>query len=87
MSCTGICDIGAVLADRTRVRALEVLGGGPLSVGQLAQVLNVTPPTASYHVGRLLDVDLVVVRQRGRRHVVRRQEHRWRRLMDVLGDV
>jgi DNA-binding transcriptional ArsR family regulator len=49
----------------------------PMSVGQLAASVEVTQPSASYHVRRMHDVGLVMVHRAGRRTVVRRNERRW----------
>ena len=74
---TAFLSLAAAVADPTRWRMLLRLGAGPMSVGQLAATVEVTQPTASYHVRRMHDVGLVLVHRAGRRTVVRRDERRW----------
>ncbi len=68
---------GAAIGDPTRLLLLFVLGGGPLSVGQLALRTHVTSPSVSYHLGKLRAAGLVFEQRLGRRTLVRRNERRW----------
>ena len=62
-----IASVAALLADRGRAAMLTaLLGGRPLSAGELAQTAQVTPQTASAHLARLLDGGLVTVVKQGR---------------------
>ena len=45
---------------------LALIGGRPLSAGQLAERAGISPPLASSHLAKLLDGGLVTVEQRGR---------------------
>jgi DNA-binding transcriptional ArsR family regulator len=74
----------AAVADPTRLRMLLRLSGGPLCVGQLAEVVGVTQPAASYHVGRMRQAGLVVTVRQGRRTLVRRIERRWATILAAL---
>ena len=68
--------IAALLGDPTRARMLAALMGGQwLAAGELARAAGVTAQTASSHVARLLDSELVVLRTQGR--------HRYFRLADA----
>lgn len=59
--------IAAVVADPARSRMLAcLLAGEYASAGELAKAASVTPPTASGHLGMLVDVDFVVCEPRGR---------------------
>lgn len=68
--------IAALIGDPTRARMLAALmSGRALSAGELAQSAGVTASTASTHIARLLDSELVVLRVQGR--------HRYLRLADA----
>ncbi|HJV59734.1 MAG TPA: helix-turn-helix transcriptional regulator [Albitalea sp.] len=68
--------IAAMIGDPTRARMLAALMGGQyLAAGELAAAAGVTAQTASTHVARLLDAELVVARAQGR--------HRYFRLADA----
>src|SRR5258708_14682293 len=59
--------VAAVIGDPTRARMLSVLlSGDTLPAGEIAQAVNVAPPTASGHLARLVDEALVTVLPRGR---------------------
>jgi DNA-binding transcriptional ArsR family regulator len=56
------CDAGAVfgaLADPTRREVVQLLGGGPLRAGELAEATGMTPPTMSRHLRVLLESGIV----------------------------
>ena len=65
-----------MIGDPTRARMLAVLmGGGFVAAGELAQAAGVTPQTASTHIAKLVESELVVARSQGR--------HRYFRLADA----
>ncbi|MFF7249384.1 ArsR family transcriptional regulator [Embleya sp. NPDC008237] len=55
----------ATLLGRTRARALEVVGDGQCTTGQLAQRLTVSPPTASEHATVLRESGLITTTRLG----------------------
>jgi DNA-binding transcriptional ArsR family regulator len=62
-----IAPTAALMADRTRaVMLAALLDEGALAAGELAQLAGVTPATASAHLSRLLDGDMVTVISQGR---------------------
>jgi DNA-binding transcriptional ArsR family regulator len=68
--------IASMIGDPTRARMLAALmSGRALSAGELATAAGVTASTASSHIARLLDSELVVLRAQGR--------HRYLRLADA----
>jgi DNA-binding transcriptional ArsR family regulator len=68
--------IAAMIGDPTRARMLAALMGGDfLAAGELAKAAGVTPQTASTHIAKLVDSELVVTRSQGR--------HRYFRLADA----
>lgn len=70
-----LASVAAVIADATRARMLcYLLAGEYASAGELAKAASVAPATASGHLGKLMDAELLVCEQRGR--------HRYYRLAD-----
>jgi len=68
--------IAAMIGDPTRARMLAALMGGQfLAAGELADAAGVSAQTASTHIAKLLDAELVVLRVQGR--------HRYLRLADA----
>ena len=64
--------VAAMIGDPTRARMLAVLmGGEALAAGELAAAAGVGAPTASAHIAKLLDAELVVLRTQGRHRYVR----------------
>ena len=55
--------LGRALSDPTRIRILGLLGMRPMYGQELAQALNVTPPTISHHLQPLVAAGLVKVRR------------------------
>lgn len=64
-------DDWAILGDRTRREIVEHLAGGPLAVGELADLLPVSRPAVSQHLKILKDAGLVVERAAGARRIYR----------------
>jgi arsenate reductase/ArsR family transcriptional regulator len=54
------------VADRTRLRILSMLDGGPLCVCQVVEVLGLAQSTVSKHLALLTQAGLVVDERRGR---------------------
>jgi DNA-binding transcriptional ArsR family regulator len=70
-----LASVASVIADATRARMLcYLLTGEYASAGELARAASVTAATASGHLGKLLDAELLVCEQRGR--------HRYFRIAD-----
>ncbi|MEO6032413.1 MAG: helix-turn-helix transcriptional regulator [Burkholderiaceae bacterium] len=64
--------IAAMIGDPTRARMLSALMGGRyLAAGELAAAAGVSAPTASTHIAKLLDAELVTLRVQGRHRYVR----------------
>lgn len=64
-----MADIFDVLADGTRRDILRRLLDGEAAVSDLVDVLGLTQPTVSKHLARLLDAELVTVREDGRNRI------------------
>jgi DNA-binding transcriptional ArsR family regulator len=54
-----------VIGDATRIRVLDALRQGELSVGQLAELLGTSQQNASKHLGTLLQAGIVSRRKVG----------------------
>jgi len=59
-------DVLTALAEPNRRRLLQLLGGGEMTVTELASHFQVTRPAISQHLGVLAEAGLVDVRQAGR---------------------
>ena len=57
------------LADEQRRRILELLRGGELPAGALAEALNLRPATVSHHLAQLKGAELVRVRREGQQRI------------------
>jgi len=67
-----IAAVGALIGDRARAAMLNALmGGEPLSAGELARVGGVSPSGATAHLRRLREGGLVVDEAAGRQRVFR----------------
>ena len=62
-SIDSLAPIFKILADPARLRILGVLAARPHSRKELASALNLTAPTISHHMARLIEIGLVVVAQ------------------------
>jgi DNA-binding transcriptional ArsR family regulator len=59
--------VAAVIGDPTRARMLSLLLGNPhATAGEIARAARVTPQTASAHLAKMMQADLIAVRRRGR---------------------
>ena len=75
------------LADPSRQAILRELRRGPLTAGQLASLVGLTPPRASNHLRCLLECGLVTIEPRGRYNVYRIADPAVGRLLDASARV
>jgi DNA-binding transcriptional ArsR family regulator len=62
-----IAEVASVIGEPARAAMLAgLMDGRALTAGELAQIAGVTPQTASTHLARLVDADLVKVQRQGR---------------------
>lgn len=73
--------LGRALAHPARVQILRVIGGGKLSVTEVARRLGINHALVSYHLSKLYDARLVKFRKVGRSHLYRRSLDGFRCLM------
>lgn len=77
--------VASMLADPTRARMLAALMGGTyLAAGELAAAAGVTAQTASGHLAKLAEADLVVLRRQGRHRYVRLADERIAHALEAL---
>jgi DNA-binding transcriptional ArsR family regulator len=68
----GFADTAALLSDPRRSAILiALMDGKALPAGQLAMIANIAPQTASSHLAKLLDGQLLAVEQQGRHRYYR----------------
>ncbi len=56
----GVTNLFKVLAEPLRRDVLEMLKEGRMSAGDIAEKLNISPASLSYHLKLLKDADLVI---------------------------
>ncbi len=61
----------SALAEPNRLRIVELLGGGPLTVGEIADRLGLQQPQASKHLRVLAEAGIVEARAAGNRRLYR----------------
>lgn len=77
--------VAAMIGDPTRARMLAVLmGGEALAAGELAAAVGVGAATASAHIAKLLDAELVELRTQGRHRYVRLAGDEVARVLEAL---
>ena len=74
--------LGRALADLTRIRILGLLGERPMYGQELAQALDVSPPTISHHIASLVMAGLVKVRREDNYHYYELDSEGIQRLAD-----
>lgn len=75
------------LADVSRLRVLEALRDGPLSVGVIVARTGLTQPNVSMHLACLAECGLVIRRRRGRFIDYEISSRRVARLLDDVEDL
>ena len=75
------------LADPSRLAILRELRRGPLTAGQIADLVGLTPQRASNHLRCLLECGLVAMEPRGRYNVYRLADPAVGRLLDASARV
>jgi len=83
-----IAPVAALMADPARAAMLgALLAGTPLSAGELSQLAGVSPATASAHLARLLDGDLVTVTRQGRHRYYRLAGHEVATVLEAIAQI
>jgi DNA-binding transcriptional ArsR family regulator len=83
-----IASAAALMADPARAAMLgALLGGTPLSAGELSHLAGVSPATASAHLARLLDGGLVAVTRQGRHRYYRLAGHEVAAVLEALARI
>lgn len=72
------------LAHESRLRIVGLLAQGPLSVGELAERLDLKEPTVSHHLALLRALDLVMVEPRSNLHIYHLNANALRQLSQDL---
>src|SRR5262245_24932580 len=83
-----IAPVAALMADRARAAMLmALLDGRPLAAGELARTAGVTAQTASAHLARLRDGDLISVVKQGRHRYYRLQGPEVAQVIEALSRI
>lgn len=75
------------LSDETRLKIVEMLGGGELCACKILESFNITQPTLSYHMKILTESGLVSACREGAWTHYTLNKNRVQELMDKLGDI
>jgi predicted transcriptional regulator len=84
---THIIDFLKVLADESRLNLLRILNEGELTVGDLAQKINLGEPTVSHHLTRLREVGLVTLRMAGNQRYYRVNDNGLKRFKNMAQEI
>ena len=79
-------DVFAALADPTRRRLVEILGGGERSVNEMAAEVDIHQPGVSKQLRLLHEAGFVSVRQEAQRRYYALQPEPFRELEDWMDD-
>ena len=83
---TDIAQAAALIADPTRAAMLRaLLSDRPLAAGELARVAGVSAATASFHLAKLLDGNMIVVAAQGRHRYYRLAGHEVAAALEAIG--
>ena len=83
---TDLAQGAALIADPTRAAMLRALmSGRPLAAGELARLAGVTAATASFHLARLLEGNLIAVARQGRHRYYRLAGHEVATALEAIG--
>ena len=83
---TDIAQAAALMADPTRAAMLRaLLADRPLAAGELARLAGVSAATASFHLAKLLDGNMIVVARQGRHRYYRLAGHEVATALEAIG--
>jgi DNA-binding transcriptional ArsR family regulator len=83
---TDLAQGAALIADPTRAAMLRALmSGRPLAAGELARLAGVSAATASFHLARLLEGNLIAVARQGRHRYYRLAGHEVATALEAIG--
>jgi DNA-binding transcriptional ArsR family regulator len=83
---TDLAQGAALIADPTRAAMLRALmSGRPLAAGELARLAGVSAATASFHLARLLEGNLIAVARQGRHRYYRLAGHEVATALEAVG--
>jgi biotin operon repressor len=75
------------VADENRLKIIRLVNNQPLSVGDLADHLELTEPTVSHHLSRLREVGLLNMRADGNTRYYQLDKKALKRLKTYVGDL
>jgi DNA-binding transcriptional ArsR family regulator len=83
---TDIAGAAALIADPTRAAMLRALVcGRPLAAGELARLAGVSAATASFHLAKLLEGNMIAVARQGRHRYYRLAGHEVAAALEAIG--
>ena len=83
---TDIAQAAALIADPTRAAMLRaLLSDRPLAAGELARLAGVSAATASFHLAKLLEGNMIVAARQGRHRYYRLAGHEVAAALEAIG--
>jgi DNA-binding transcriptional ArsR family regulator len=83
---TDIAQAAALMADPTRAAMLRALmSDRPLAAGELARMASVSAATASFHLAKLLEGNMIAVERQGRHRYYRLAGHEVAAALEAIG--
>ena len=83
---TDIAQVAALMADPTRAAMLRaLLSDRPLAAGELARLAGVSAATASFHLAKLLEGNMIAVARQGRHRYYRLAGHEVAAALEAIG--
>jgi DNA-binding transcriptional ArsR family regulator len=83
---TDIAHAATLMADPTRAAMLRaLLAGRPLAAGELARLAGVSAATASFHLAKLLEGNMIAVARQGRHRYYRLSGHEVAAALEAIG--
>ena len=83
---TDIAQAAALMADPARAAMLcALLSDRPLAAGELARLAGVSAPTASFHLAKLLEGNMIVVARQGRHRYYRLAGYEVAAALEAIG--
>ncbi len=83
-----IAQAAALIADPTRAAMLRaLLSDRPLAAGELARLAGVSAATASFHLAKLLEGNMIVVARQGRHRYYRLAGHEVAAALEAIGSI
>jgi DNA-binding transcriptional ArsR family regulator len=73
-----------LLADEKRFEMIQLLGKKPWYGHELAEALNITPPTISYHISSMMELGLIFLEKESNRTYYHLDKDKLKQLLQLV---